>query len=304
VGSSYSSTPSTSASSDWFSSLKDRARGVVSTEGLMIFLIFVTIFVLLAFVVWLAVRIRRANLQSASLSQSRVLDLESGTPVYIDTGNAPATKNGQEFAYSFWVYIRNLDPTTDHKLVFLRTTDDLPMKSGAQSLPLEKANPIVFLDKTTNRLYISFITTNAKIIPTLTNLQSTENPSKTHLTSAINYVPLQRWVHITSIVHDATVTTYMDGELYSVVGISEPDANSGVTRPLIRATAGNIQVGDSNNKARMFMAKMQFFNYAPTIKEIRSMYLAGPANSGVLSKLGLPPYGIRSPIYRLDKVDI
>lgn len=271
---------------------------MMSDQRVIICLIVVTVLLLMAFIVWLVIRIRRASLQSLVLSRAKVIDLAGVVPVRIPADTAPATVNGQEFTYSFWIYLQGVDPTIDHKLVFLRSPDASNDNLG--TFPsLDNANPIVFLDKVTNKLYISLLTTNSKDGLSMKDLASVSDPMITHITSVINYLPLQRWVNVCISVQDASVTMYVDGDIYSVFSVPDPKEDSGVVRPVIRATVGNLQLGDASNKARAHASKLEFFNYALTHKQVKALYSTGPTNS-MLSRAGLPPYGLRSPIYRLD----
>ena len=49
-----------------------------------------------------------------------------------------------------------------------------------------------------------------------------------------------------------------------------------------------------------FISKLKFFNYALTIDHAKMMYKTGPVHQSILSKLGLPLYGVRNPFYRVD----
>jgi hypothetical protein len=65
----------------------------------------------------------------------------------------------------------------------------------------------------------------------------------------------------------------------------------------------NFYSGKSTNGEKLdgFISKMKFFNYALTVDHAKMVYKTGPVHQSILSKLGLPLYGIRNPFYRVDE---
>jgi len=137
--------------------------------------------------------------------------------------------------------------------------------------------------------------------------------SKKYSVSIIDYVPLQRRVHVAFSVQDAIVTIFMDGEIYSVKSITDipnvdpVNTNSGSilstsARGFYSNTIGDMYVGDSKYMTRGFVSRMQYFNYACTQKQMEQVYKAGPVKQSILSMIGLGTYGVRAPVYKIDEI--
>lgn len=67
---------------------------------------------------------------------------------------------------------------------------------------------------------------------------------------------------------------------------------------------GDIYIGGSLSSAvgagfSGLISKIQFFNYDLNAQDIYNNYLKGPIDN-LLAKMGLPPYGVRNPIYKLQ----
>jgi hypothetical protein len=277
------------------SSFGSNFAGFLNKKAVYITLIAVTILMLIVFIVWLVIRIRRGNLQSIRLTDKVYNLYTKDVPYVVDSAKTPATTNGQEFSYSFWIYLQSLDPSSEHKLLFIRSPDATTSPVNAV---YTNASPIVFLDKLTNKIYITLPTTNLQTNIPL-DVFTVPNGNVTHVTSIINYVPLQRWVHVAFTMQDNSISTYIDGTLYSVYTIPEPPSGSSISRPVFKNTVGSIQIGEAANRPRANISKLQFYNYAMTQRQVQSVYAAGPAVSSFLSKFGLP-YGLRYPIFRTD----
>lgn len=269
------------------------------SRGVFVALVLAALVLIVAFVAWLVVRIRRSDRQTVAM-MGEITALNRTT--VIDKTTLPPTVNGQEFAYGFWVYLQDIDIRSQPKLVMLRSTNVQAPSGGSQSAQtvLMGASPIVFMHASTNRMYISLPTTLSKSDEpaTLSQLLSDTGSNKA-VTVMIDYVPLQRWVFVAFSVLDNTLTTFVDGDIYSTTTIPELDAG---VRPVFRGTRGLIQVGDASNGINGYITKVSFTNYALTHRLVKSMYREGPQLRTLFSRFGLPPYGIRSPIYRIDAV--
>lgn len=269
---------------------------MLGNRAVYVAVIAVVLLLIAAFVVWLVMRIQKTDRQGVVLSTSVV---KLSTATILNTTTVPATVNGQEFTYGFWVYLNSVNITVEPKLVFLRSPN---VQSTQGTTVYNNATPVVFMDAGTNRMYISIPTTSmpAGSPSDLTGLMpDTVDASQEALTVQIDYVPLQRWVFIAFAVQDNSVTTFMDGDIYSVNTIADPITGN---RPVFTATAGTVQLGDTTNGVDGYLAKLTFANYALTQRQAYEMYRKGPQATTWLSRFGLPPYGIRSPIYKLDAV--
>jgi len=135
----------------------------------------------------------------------------------------------------------------------------------------------------------------------------------------IDYIPLQRWVNIAFIINNKLLTVLIDGEIYSVTSTDEimmglPQAFDQYGNPvdvniILDKGSGNIYPGTTSkitNPAVVdgYLSKLQFYNYAVSISDLRDYYKAGPIVSSSLFGIPLPlNYGIRSPIYNLNEIN-
>ena len=167
-----------------------------------------------------------------------------GTPATADVTRKfampkmPAEVNGQRLTMSFWMYVSDFSKNDGaYRHV---------MHIGQEDV--SSASPLVFLDRTKNRLIVWFARTdrapatplgtmlrssNAKLNPTSTLPDSATNPTfdvNKH-GIVIPYIPQQRWVHVAVVVDETvqatTITGYLDGEVVvqSTTGEAADDAN-------------------------------------------------------------------------------
>lgn len=130
----------------------------------------------------------------------------------------------------------------------------------------------------------------------------------------IDYVPLQRWVHVTVVVNETIntglMTVYLDGEVVKTVnsdsryrlsyGKEIPVNFNGV---FLEGSGKDIYIGGDMNSTvgtgfSGLVSKVRFTNYDLNGREVKDIYIEGPVDN-LTSRLGLPPYGVRSPIYRI-----
>ena len=133
----------------------------------------------------------------------------------------------------------------------------------------------------------------------------------------VDYVPLQRWVNVTFIVDNKIITVYLDGEIYSVKNTEEFKTHRQPEldirgRPIdvniiVDKTDNNIYVGKnksvgSGNTVNGYLGKLQFFNYALAMNDVKLIYAQGPI--GAPSWFGgKVSYGVRNPVYKLDEAE-
>jgi hypothetical protein len=147
-----------------------------------------------------------------------------------------------------------------------------------------------------------------------------------------DYIPLQRWVHLCVVVNEdmngGTMTTYIDGELTKTVSpnlVTNPslkqagnpsvspiigtDTNKTTIYPAFDISkvnldvGGDVYVGGSLSSASGpgfsgLVSRITFFNYDLSAQDVYANYKLGPIDN-VLAKMGLPAYGVQSPIYRI-----
>jgi hypothetical protein len=190
----------------------------------------------------------------------------------------PTTQNDLEYAYTLWLYLQGVAGTNKHKPIMLR---------GA-------TRPFyVFLDKSANRVYVSMPTTASSTNPSTIDYDKLV-PSNSgyatsgYLTAEIDYLPLQRWVHLAVVVRQDTLTVFVNGDIYTVRSVADKGAMfSSITGAL---TVGGPDAPDA------FISRLIFHNYAPLHDQIQKDFKRGPASS-----LGLAGYKLRSPIVRADE---
>lgn len=290
-------------------------RSQVRKDNLLLVILFgIFVFVL----VYLLILYNRPSLLNYTLAPTpKKMDADTIKQLP-NTDKLPTLSNGREYAYSFWVYLESVKSDGNYNLVFLRSPNN-------DSNYLNNANPIVYLDKNSNKMVIKVRTASADTI-TYENLDSviegegTNNPITFHndnckyATFKIDYVPLQRWVNIIINVNNNMLAIIMDGAVHSTRVLNEDnDKCPGESASkLVSPTTGSIMIGniseEGNNlpAADGFISRVQFFNYSlKTPAHIQKIYNAGPVKSvGILQKLGLPLYGIRNPLYRIDEVKV
>lgn len=290
-------------------------RSQVRKDNLLLVILFgIFVFVL----VYLLILYNRPSLLNYTLAPTpKKMDADTIKQLP-NTDKLPTLSNGREYAYSFWVYLESVKSDGNYNLVFLRSPNN-------DSNYLNNANPIVYLDKNSNKMVIKVRTASADTI-TYENLDSviegegTNNPITFHndnckyATFKIDYVPLQRWVNIIINVNNNMLAIIMDGAIHSTRVLNEDnDRCPGESASkLVSPTTGSIMIGNISEEinnlpaADGFISKVQFFNYSlKTPAHIQKIYNAGPVKSvGILQKLGLPLYGIRNPLYRIDEVKV
>lgn len=276
---------------------------------------------------------KSSNLKGKTLTSDPIKLDTVAKSVEISAADIPKPAVGREYTYSFWLYLEDFDPiSNNHKLIFYRGTENT----------LANVNPIVFLDGQANKLHIAIKTQGNTLADSsvvqysqgdLTNIinynyfinkggninilqpSGYQSSINQYLILTIDYIPLQRWVNIITVVDNKMLTQYLDGEIYSVKTASEflstrePEINKidGSTyNPtlIVDKPDGSIFIGKSSivgggNSPNGYLSKLTFYNYAISINEVRSIY-----NSGPLGGFGIgswqSPYALRSPIYKLS----
>lgn len=289
----------------------------------MLIIIFISIIlvIFLIVIIYIFVSMNGAGLRSAILSRTPIQLTGSNTPPPILANRMPIPMVGIEYAYSFWVYLENYSQTPgSEKMLWFRGTNG----------ELTSANPIVYMDSMSNKMYVIIKTKNSNLYTddssdlsqiisknyflnsTLTYDDPTANK---HIIMSYDYVPLQRWVNFGIAVDNKLITLYMDGEIYSVKSVdeikslrtSEVDAlgNPRSYNVIIDNTQGDINIGknpvsSANGTISGYVSKFQFFNYAITSNDMKRVYKTGPFVNSFLSLLGMGAYGLRAPVYKIN----
>lgn len=266
-------------------------------SAVVVLVVLVALVAVLA-VVWIVYKIKRTDLQSVKIVTTPVQLFDNDTVVSLDKGNIPGTINGQEFSFSFWLYVAELQPASQPYVIFYRTSSVVTQTSV-------NANPIVMVNPRTNKLHICMRTNSSKTSgATLEQVYSRgfDAPLDNWVVATIDYLPLQRWVHVVFTVTDNMLTVYMDGDMYTIENVMEMTDPVTSRRPVFAATSGDVVVGHVPGGAELrgYLARLQFFNYALTKADVGAVASSGPSERSVLTSLGLPAYSVRSPIYRVE----
>lgn len=278
------STPSTTSNANSNTMLKSLRKYGQSNIGLII-VAFVLICVIIYVIIYIYKTYNSTSLKTATMLK-KPLKISNTEIVNVSNNVAlPELYNGKEFSYSFWIYVDAVHPNNDYKFVLGRMSDKGSYGDG---------NPIFFLDKTINKLYV-YVRTEGDTTSSLSTMKDSAN------TLNIRYLPLQRWVNILLVVDNNFVQLFLDGDLRQV-----KDLSGSALQPANRVVAtssGNLMAGGSESSIAFdgYLSKVQALNYAATIDHAKVIYKAGPLHKSILASIGVPFYGIQSPFYRIDE---
>jgi hypothetical protein len=260
----------------------------------IVIVIIVVLIVLIIVLIYLYKMLMGNDLKETLMIDTIIsLEKPGSLPYKIDSQRLATTSRGQEFSYSFWIYLQEVQQVSEaNKLIFSRNNTESNNFSAINT----SANPIVMMDAKTNKMYIAMSTTNADGVTI--NMNSIPLPSSGFVVATIDYVPLQRWVHVIMVIKDGNLMIFMDGDLYTIKGVQGVNAPEG-KRPLIRGTSGDVLVGNPKNTIQGFMGKFQFYNYALSTKQIKNIYQAGPISKSWLAFFGMGNYKLQSPIVQI-----
>ena len=249
----------------------------------------------------------------------------------------PNSGNGKRLSLSFWIYVYDIQKGNGVRRHILHRGNetDSDLSGGA--------SPYIYLDPFTNKLYITFapndstklynntIAGGADYSTSFTGTSATANHQEqiNYLNAVrgttIDYVPLQRWVHVTVVINEdattyGTITTYVDGQLVKTVSQANPNPAVNFTKLTAGGVAlnpapqfsiadvnldmkGNVYTGGATGSPvgigfSGMISMIKFFNYDLNSNDVYSEYRKGPIDN-LLSKVGLPAYKLQSPLVRV-----
>jgi hypothetical protein len=234
-----------------------------------------------------------------------------GTKLNKFMANVSNTANGSRRSFSFWIYINDMNKYKG------QYKNILGLSSDATNLYTSRCSPHIFLDKINNSMYIRFTNKYSKDIPSYTPL-SDDDHLRDYIKTGIeiNYIPLQRWVHIAIVCntdsYKSTIYAYLDGDLVNTrYNKEEYKLSKNSTQLTTEATLNDINLdmsgflyvgADTNNNYGSgfsgLLSNFSTYNYELNNKDVYTIYNKGPIN-GLLASLGLGAYGVRSPVYKL-----
>lgn len=299
------------------SNIKSGVTTVARNYGMTILIAVVTAAILffIAYMLYIYISSTIANKVLWIVPESKIPALGTENTKLSGDG-IPTDLNGRRATFMFWIYINDINENKGQYRHVLHLGSDESVIN---------ASPLVMLDKDTNKLYVRYSgngtedPTNGKNWEQIINHYKKEtgltNDNEVILYDLVNhgiivdYVPLQRWVHIAIVINETVnkggISLYMDGELVKTVSSSESVTfSNGFTKDysfqnLRLISPGNVYVGGENNEGFSgLVSNITFTNYDTNVSGVYKEYIKGPI-SNLSSKLGLPAYGVRSPIYRI-----
>ena len=268
----------------------------------------IALIALTAFILYWAINRTVNKRRSYRLAESDTPLL--GTVVSNLPAAVPDSRSGKRQTFAFWIYLYDLEKFRgQYRHVWHR---------GDRTDRWDKASPAVYLDKDSNKLHITLGTEKIDPFEGIDVKAATEDQKYAIIRQlrgiTIDYVPLQRWVHVAIVVNEdvnnGSITAYVDGELTKVV-TSEKAVPLPVAPNKVARVRLSIQSSNLNKKGNVFVggnptdemgpgfsglvSRIAFFNYDLNSKDIHSEYTKGPVGH-TAGKIG---YGVRSPVYRV-----
>jgi hypothetical protein len=257
-----------------------------------------------------------------------------GTKLSKFTAELAKNANGSRKSFSFWIYINDMNKYKGQYQTVAAVSSD-----GEINYNIENCSPYIFLDKNNNTMFIRFTKLDDQSYnQSFNQITSPETLHKFLQTGiSIDYIPMQRWVHIAVVCNSNTFKTtlyaYVDGDLvksishnesFKLIGyesnyfedgasalntngkinIKNPANNTKFDNINLNMT-GYLYVGNSRDYSKGIgpgfyglLSSFTSYNYELNQQDIYSIYNDGPI-TGFLAKLGLGAYGVRSPVYKL-----
>jgi len=264
------------------------------------------------------------------LQQSKLVISQTKLPVLCNQINEYTLEkelssgNGKKRTYTFWIYMKTPSSTSFKNILYIGEKNNIGNR-----------NIQVFLDRQKNKMFIRFKKStidgvqqtdysssdlNDQFSSELTASYSDEFKQYMRQGVVIEYIPIQRWVHIGIVLNDygstqgGSIATYVDGELVGIANQGEACRGLGATTLTdITYDFNNLEIDtfktlviggnmDSQSGTIGFqglLCKFSIFNYDLNDRDIYNNYNEGPID-GFMAKLGLGAYGVRSPIYRIE----
>jgi hypothetical protein len=224
-------------------------------------LIITTILACIALIIYATYRVLKTSLKAVSVTKTDTTPGD-GPGQVVKSADLPVLLNGMEYGYSLWLYIDKFEERTSPRQVLLQD------------------NVRVMLGKSANTLSYEF-----------------KAGSGSWFGAEIEYVPMARWVHITMVYREGSITFFMDGEVHSVHRLK---GNGVVSTPTGDLTVGGGG-GSGTSSWKGDIGTVKVLNYYPSASDVKKFYWQGPVGAGPLKWIGVNNYGVRAPLYRLNK---
>jgi hypothetical protein len=211
--------------------------------------------------------------------------------------------NNDQITLSFWIYVQDFEKGGRGVRHVLHRGDE-------STSDLTKIGPHVYLDNSENKMYVVF---KPKELPA--NAPTNATKRRKYILHrhgiALDYLPAQRWTHIavTADTRANVLRAFVDGEEVKTVTAAQrtqygPAASETVRLQLSNTDivgSGDIWVGGNLSRPTGagfsgLVCNIKFFDWALNKDEVYDQYRQGPVAS-TMARLGMPVYGLRSPIY-------
>jgi hypothetical protein len=310
----------TNTASNLMSQVSTAGQMLQTSNGLLIVGAIISIFVLMVIVLAFYWMINRTinNRKKYVIPETKVPIVASKLQSF-DASLVPAPGNGKRVSFTFWIYIHDMNKYQGlYKNVLYR---------GDVSSSTATSSPVVLLDSTTNKMHIMFGTekpdpyegkkNNIGIgVNGVSGELSKEREVKYLVATrgiTIDYIPIQRWVHIGIVVNEE-----INGGAITAYVVSRTEADNSVVLQAEGTTLGavetkldiqnmnldkrgNIYIGGSTESIVQgfsgLLSRLTFYNYDLNVRDMYNSYMEGPVD-GLATKIGAA-YGVRTPIYRL-----
>jgi hypothetical protein len=277
-----------------FDSVSQTTGMDTSSVGATVAVVFVALTIVFV-IVYLYLRYKAGKNNYITFASEPIYLKKMTDDPYRSSNKIPTLMNGNEFTYAFWFYLQSVPNTAVEKTILRRKT--VKTTGEGESATTETIeSPIISMPAQKNQMDFKLRMSNADVGTTCTDM-----------TMSIDYIPLQRWVHIAIAVSSDYAVIYVDGEIYRVKSISQEPACATANLKGFAGTEGNLILGTPDtpvNAADGAISRGFFSNYFLSIEKVRELYAEGPYSKSFLRKAGIPVYGVRNPFYKVDEINI
>jgi hypothetical protein len=229
--------------------------------------------------------------------------------------------NGNKRTYCFWIYIFDINAAGGA----YRHVAHIAKKNVGGDYDVKDSTIYIRLVNDRNRIQVRFPLEKEDPALTINATNREFLVSKNIVTGVdIEYIPLQRWVHVGIVINDiggGTFNIFIDGNYLKTENNQtvQDKSNANSNREYYSASdyvnvsrlnlnnegelhIGGDKVGSTAYGFSGLVSKFSIFNYDMNRNDIYKEYSAGPMK-GVLASMGLSAYGIRNPIYKIKGSD-
>jgi hypothetical protein len=231
--------------------------------------------------------------------------------------------NGNKRTYCFWIYIFDINAVNGQ----YRHVAHIAKKNEGGDYDIKDSTIYIRLKEDRNRLQVRFPLNKED---SDIKISAAEEDFLVHRKTGIvtgveiEYIPLQRWVHVAIVINDiggGTMNVFIDGNYLKTENNQtvQDKNNANGERNYYKPTnylnvsklnlnnegelhIGGDKVGSTTYGFSGLVSKFSIFNYDMNRNDIYKEYSAGPMK-GVLASMGLSAYGIRNPVYKIKGSD-